>query len=85
MSDETIINRAVSRAKREFEGEDRRQKPPFDWLKILPFALALVSGYGAYQVLAYRVERLESDFREYRAEHKEAHKALWQRIGKDEP
>ena len=73
MSDETIINRAVQRAKREFDGEDRRQKPPFDWMKLLPLLLALASGYGAYQVLSYRVDRLEQDFREFKAEQRTLH------------
>lgn len=82
MSEETLINRAVSKAQKEFEGN---RKPPTDWLKYLPLILAIASGYGAYQVMTYRVDRLEQDFKEYRADHKESHKAIWQRIGREEP
>jgi hypothetical protein len=78
MSEETLINRAVSKAQKEF---DSNHKPSTDWLKFLPLILAVASGYGAYQVMTYRVDRLEQDFREYRADHKEAHKAIWQRLG----
>jgi len=81
MSDETLIGRAVRRARQDYEGDERRQKPPTDWLKFLPLALVVASGYGAYTVQSYRVERLEQDFREYKADHKDAHRAIWQRLG----
>lgn len=81
MADETLIDRAVRKTRREYEGDDRRTKPPFDWVKLLPILLAALAGYGGYQVLTCRVDRLESDFRDFRAEQKEAHAELWRRIG----
>jgi len=80
VSDETLVERVSRRVRSE-----QTPKPPFDWLKLLPVALALLAGYGGYQVLSYRVERLEADFKDYRAEHKEAHRAIWQRLGQGEP
>lgn len=77
MSDETLIDRAVRKARQESPA-----KPPLDWAKLLPLALMALTAYGGYQVMSYRVERLETDFREFRTEQKEAHAALWQRIGR---
>ena len=85
MSDETLIDRAVRRTRKDYEGEDRRGKPPFDWVRLLPVGLALLAGYGGYQVLNYRVDRLEADFKDFRAEQKEAYRVIWQRIGEGEP
>lgn len=78
MSDETLIDRAVRKARQEPSA-----KPPLDWAKLIPLALMALTAYGGYQVMSYRVDRLESDFREYRAEHKDAHAAIWQRIGRE--
>lgn len=77
MSDETLIGRAVRKARQD-QGP---AKPPLDWAKLLPIALMAVTAYGGYQVMSYRVERLEADFREYRAEQKDIHAAIWQRLG----
>ena len=92
MSDETLIERVARRVRREDDRRenDRRAPPawnPVDLVKWLPLLLAVSAGYGGYKELQAKVaehtrefDRLEASAREYRAEQKETHAALWRAI-----
>ena len=81
MSDQTLFDRAVRKARQEFDGDERRSKPGMDWVRLVPIVIALGTAVGGYAVLQYRVGQLEQNFRDYRADQREVDRAQWSRIG----
>ena len=48
-----------------------KKQPPFDWSKLLPFAIPLVLAGGTYFVLQYRVDAAEKKIEAVENEQKE--------------
>lgn len=62
MTDETLIGRAIKRARQE----DPALKT--DWMKYVPLVVMLASGFAGYKVLEFRVDALAADFKELKAD-----------------
>lgn len=84
MSDdsETTVWQKVRRKPRpEYEGEDRRGPPAPNYIKDLaPYIIGAAGIFSSFQLMEYKVERLQQDIKELEREVKATDAAQWQRI-----